>query len=259
MIQVIHRALDIVEFIAKDTTKEFGLGEISESLELNKGTCANIIKTLVNRGYLAQSGKKQGYKLGSGAYYLTGNYSNKKELLQVSREPMKEVQRKINECCILAIIKENKRYTLHKESSTQVLQVITNNEEKNVYLTATGRMILACMDTQEQELFIQKYGLPSEMWDGVEDKDDLIQELNKIKEKQLAIHYDGAHVVGVGAPIYKNGTVIASLGIYLPEVRFNYKLQELIFEEIGNTAKLISERIGMLPKKLDKEISSDQR
>lgn len=248
MIQVIHRALDILEFVAKDRNREFGLGEISESLELNKGTCANIIKTLVNRGYLDQSGKKQGYKLGSGAYYLTGNFSNKKELLQMSREPMKELRGKLNECCILAILKENKRYTVHKESSTQELQVITNNEEKNVYLTATGRMMLACMDTQEQELFIQKYGLPFDMWEGVGDKDDLMNELNKIKEKQLAIHYDGAHVVGVGAPIFKDDKIIASLGIYLPEVRFNYKLQELVFEEIGNTARLISERIGKLPK-----------
>jgi len=246
MIQVIHRALDIIEFIAKDPNKEFGLGEIAESLELNKGTCANIIKTLVNRGYLEQSGKKKGYKLGSGAYYLTGNFSNKKELLQVSKEPIKELQGKLNECCILAILKENMRYTLHKESSTQALQVITNNEEKNVYLTATGRMILACMNRKEQELFIQKYGLPDEMWEGVRNRDDLIKELDKIKEKQLAIHYDGAHVVGVGAPVYKNDEVIASLGIYLPEVRFNYKLQELIFEEIGKTARLISKKLGLL-------------
>ena len=249
MIQVIHRALDIIEFIAKDPGREIGLGKISESLELNKGTCANIIKTLVNRGYLEQSGKKQGYRLGPEAYYLTGNFSNKKELLQVSKELMKELQGELNECCILAILKENMRYTLHKESSTQELQVITNNEEKHVYLTATGRMILACMDRQEQELFIQKYGLPNEMWEGVGDKDDLMKELDKIKEKQLAIHYDGAYVVGVGAPVYKNEKVIASLGIYLPEVRFNYKLQELIFEEISNTARLISEKIGMLPTK----------
>ena len=245
MIQVIHRALDILEFISRDRTKEFGLGEIADSLELNHGTCANIIKTLVNRGYLEQSGKKQGYKLGSGAYYLTGNFSNKKELLQVSGEPMKELQEKLNECCILAILKENMRYTLHKESSTQELQVITNNEEKNVYLTATGRMILACMDRQEQELFIQKYGLPNEMWEGVRERGDLMKELDKIKEKQLAVHYDGAHVVGVGAPVYKNDKIIASLGIYLPEVRFNYKLQELVFSEICSTARLISEKIEM--------------
>lgn len=247
MIQVIHRALDIVELIARDPDKEFGLGEIAETLGLNKGTCANIIKTLVNRGYLDQSGKKKGYKLGSGAYYLTGNFSHKKELLQVSKEPLKELQEKLNESCILAIIRGNMRYTLYKETSTQALQVITDNEEKHVYLTATGRVMLACMDHQKRAHFIEKYGLPGEMWEGVRNKDDLMNELDKIKEKQLAIHYDGAYVVGVGAPIFQNEKVIASVGIYLPEVRFNYKLQELIFEEIGHTARLISERITKLP------------
>ena len=243
MIQVVHRALDIIEFVARDRNKEFGLGEISGNLGLNKGTCANIIKTLVSRGYLEQSGKKRGYKLGSGAYYLTGNFFLKDELLQVSREPMQELQAKLNECCILAVIKDNMRYTLHKVSSTQELQVITNNEEKHVYLTATGRMILACMDQQEREQFIQRYGLPEEMWNGVGDKHDLIRELEKIKNEQLAIHNDGAHVVGVGVPLYKKDKVIASLGIYLPEVRFTNPLQDLIFKEISHAARLISEKI----------------
>lgn len=243
MIQVIHRALDIIEFVARDRNKEFGLGEISEGLGLNKSTCANIMKTLMNRGYLDQSGKKRGYKLGSEAYHLTGNFFLKEELMKVSSEPMKELQAKLNECCILVVIKDNKRYTLHKVSSTQELQVISNNEEKHVYLTATGRMILACMGQHDQELFIQKFGLPGEMWEGVRDKNDLIKELDRIKEEQLAIHYDGAHVVGVGAPVYKNDTIIASLGIYLPEVRFTGELQELIFKEISKTAGFLSEKI----------------
>lgn len=243
MIQVINRALDIIELVAQDRHKEFGLGEISESLGLNKGTCANIMKTLVNRGYLDQAGKKRGYKLGPGAYHLTGSFYLKEELMQASGEAMKELQEKLNECCILAVLKDNLRYTLHKVSSTQVLQVITDNEEKHAYFTATGRMILACMDPRERELFIQSYGLPGEMWKEVEDKHDLIKELDRIKEAQLAIHNDGAHVVGVGAPVYKNNKIVASLGIYLPEVRFTNPLQKYIFQEISKTAKLISEKM----------------
>jgi DNA-binding IclR family transcriptional regulator len=244
MIQVIHRALDIIEFVARDRDKEFGLGEISEGLGLNKGTCANIMKTLVNRGYLEQSGKKRGYKLGSEAYYLTGNFFLKEALLKVSGEPMKILQGKLNECCILAVLKDDMRYTLHKVSSTQELQVITNNEEKHVYLTATGRMILACMDQPERELFIQKFGLPGDMWEGIGDKNDLDRSLDRIKAEQLAIHYDGAHVVGVGAPVYKNDKIIASLGIYLPEVRFSKSFRKLIYSEISQAASLISEKIS---------------
>jgi IclR family transcriptional regulator, KDG regulon repressor len=244
MIQVIHRALDILELVAKNRDKEFGLGEIADELRLNHGTCANIIKTLVVREYIEQSGKKRGYKLGPKSYYLTGNYSNKKELLQIAVEPVKALCAKLNESCILAIVKDNMRVTLHKELSTHELQVVTSGEEKNVYLTATGRIILACMNSGDRNNFIQKYGLPNDMWPDIKNEDDLIIELKKIKEKQLAIHNDGKHIIGVGAPIYKNEEVVASVGIYLPEARFTYKEQEKIFSEIKKAAQQISEEFN---------------
>jgi len=243
MIQVINRALNILELVSKERDRDFSLGEIANSLNLNASTCANIIKTLVNRGYLEQKGIKQGYKLGVQAYYLTGNFSNRKELLKASVIPLQELRDILNESCILTIMKENMRVTLHKELSSQELQVVSNGEEKNIYLTATGRIVLACQNINTQLDFIKKYGLPGSMWPEVINEKDLIDELNKIKRKQLAIHFDGAFIVGVGAPIYKNGDVVAAIGVYLPEVRFNYKMQERIFVEISKTAQLISEKM----------------
>ena len=243
MIQVINRALNILELVSKERDRDFSLGEIANSLNLNASTCANIIITLVNRGYLEQKGIKQGYKLGVQAYYLTGNFSNRKELLKASVIPLQELRDILNESCILTIMKENMRVTLHKELSSQELQVVSNGEEKNIYLTATGRIVLACQNINTQLDFIKKYGLPGSMWPEVINEKDLIDELNKIKRKQLAIHFDGAFIVGVGAPIYKNGDVVAAIGVYLPEVRFNYKMQERIFVEISRTAQLISEKM----------------
>lgn len=243
MIQVINRALDILEFVSKERKREFFLSEIANNLSLNTSTCANIIKTLVNRGYLEQQEKKQGYKLGPKAYYLTGNFSKKKELMKVSIAPMQELRDKLNESCILAIVKENMRVTLHKEISNHELQVVSNNEEKNVYLTATGRVILACLKDDARTHFIKKYGLPGTMWPGIKSENDLIDELDKIRKKQFAIHFDGAYIVGVGAPIYKNGDIVASVGVYLPEVRFTYNVQEQIFFEISKTAKQISNKM----------------
>ena len=243
MIQVINRALNILELVSKERDRDFSLGEIANSLNLNASTCANIIKTLVNRGYLEQKAIKQGYKLGAQAYYLTGNFSNRKELLKASAIPLQELRDKLNESCILTIMKENMRVTLQKELSSQELQVVSNGEEKNIYLTATGRIVLACQNISTQLDFIKKYGLPGSMWPEVKNEKDLIDELDKIKRKQLAIHFDGAFIVGVGAPIYKNGDVLAAIGVYLPEVRFNYKMQERIFVEISRTAQLISEKM----------------
>jgi DNA-binding IclR family transcriptional regulator len=246
MIQVIHRALNILELVARDRDKEHTLSEISDSLGLNHGTCANIIKTLLVRKYLEQTGKRQGYKLGQQAYYLTANYSNKRELLNVSVEPIKALCIKLNESCILAIVKENMRVILHKELGNHELQVVSSNKEKNVYLKATGRMILACMTQDEQSEFVRKFGLPNEMWPEVKNEEELFTELNKIKEKQCSVHYAESHIVEIGVPIYKKGKIVASLGVYLPEARFTYKAQEQIFSEINKTAHHITLEMGKL-------------
>lgn len=251
MIQVINRAFNILELIAKDKGKEHSLREIADNLNLNPSTCANIIKTLVNRGYLEQQGKKRGYKLGSQAYYLTGNYSNKRELLKVSTPLLQRLRDVLNESCILAVLKENMRVTLHKELSSQELQVISDNEEKNIYQTATGRVILACFNETKRMQFIKKFGLPNSMWIGVNNEKELIKELDKIREKQLAVHFDGAYTIGVGAPIYKNSKVVAAIGVYLPKMRFNHTIQKMIFNEISKTAQLISKKMTELNQKND--------
>ncbi len=244
MIQVIHRALDIMELIATDRSRLYTLSEISSQLKLNNGTCANIIKTLVSRGYIEQEGRKTGYRLGSMSYLLTGNYSHKQELLEAAKEPMNILSSSLNEGCILSVLKDNARILLHEIKSTHELQVI-NKKEKEAYLTSTGRMILACLEEKEQKEYIRKFGLPSpEVWNGIEDEEDLLLELTKIRKKQLATQISKAQIVGVAVPVFKNGKVIASLGIYLPETRYTSSFQERVLEELKNAGELINKRLN---------------
>ncbi|WP_373515471.1 helix-turn-helix domain-containing protein [Persicitalea sp.] len=62
MIQVIHRALDLLELIAIEPNQPKALGELADTLGLNHGTCANILKRLVNRGYVEQAAAKESIK-----------------------------------------------------------------------------------------------------------------------------------------------------------------------------------------------------
>lgn len=244
MIQVIHRALDILELIASDRSRLYTLGEISNQLKLNNATCANIIKTLVTRGYLEQEGRKTGYRLGAMAYLLTGNYSHKQELLDASIEPMNNLALSLNEGCILSVLKDNMRILLHEIKSTHELQVI-NKKEKEVYRTSTGRMILASMKEKEQKEYIQKYGLPSsDVWRGIEDEEDLLLELAKIRKKQMAVQKSNNQIVGVAVPIFINEKVIASLGVYLPETRYTASMQERVVEELKATADTINRKLN---------------
>ena len=244
MIQVVNRALDILELIAQDRSRLYTLSEVSSRLDLNKATCANIIKTMVTRGYLEQEGRMTGYRLGSMSYLLTGNYSHKQELLLEATEPINQLSDMLNESCILSVLKDDTRLVLYEVKSTHELQVI-NKKEKENYRTSTGRMMLACLEYKEQKEYIRKYGLPEPgIWTGVEDEEDLITELNKIRKKQLAVQVSKAQIVGLAVPIYKDEKVIASLGIYLPLSRYTPPMQEKVIEEIRKTGDLINTKLN---------------
>ena len=239
MIQVLNRALDILEFLSRNIDEERSLGEIADALQLNHGTCANIIKTMVNRGYIE---KKKGYMLGRQSYYLTNNFSNDAELVKCAVTPMKNLSTILNESCVLSVLKNNSRRTLHKETVERELQV-NPKDEINAYKTATGKLLLAYLEPADRNAYIKTYGLPGAMWEEIDSERALIDELQRINKAGYVIHYDEINIAGVAMPIFHKKQVIASLGVYLPGNRFTKTMKEQIIEHLAKTAKAISDKI----------------
>jgi DNA-binding IclR family transcriptional regulator len=79
MIQVIHRAFDVLELLASQPERVFSLGEIAEAAELNRGTCSNILKTLAARSYVTRLSGRGGYRLGSMASPWEGQAAQDRE------------------------------------------------------------------------------------------------------------------------------------------------------------------------------------
>lgn len=244
MIQVVNRALNILEFIAKDRSRIYPLNEIATQVNLNSGTCANIIKTLLSRGYLEQVGRKEGYKLGPMLYMLTGNHIHKQELLSASVEPMNKLRSLLNEGCMISYLKDNMREVLWELGSSHELQVI-NKKEKEAYNTSTGRAILAYMKPKEIEEFVEKYGLPLlEVWAEVRNIEDLFSELRKIRKDKMAIQIF-AQVIGFAVPIFKDGNIIASAGVYLPQSRCSPHFRKVIIDELAKIGDIINNAIDI--------------
>ena len=245
MIQVIKRALDVLEYCAKHPEKEHSLTDIAQHVGLHCSTCAHIVKTLVNRKYLEQVEHKKGYRLGSMAYYLTGNISFRGNLVDLAKPMMKEMCEMLNETVIIAVYskQDNTRVTLHTEYSSHELQVRTN-KGKNAYETATGRLIMAYLSKEDQMNIVKKHGLPTPFWKEVLTFEDFERELAKIREKGIAFHTTVSHVVGVAVPVFYKERVIASFGIYLPVVRFVGELKKLIIDQITFAAKKMSEQLN---------------
>src|SRR5690606_2764004 len=114
MIQVLNRALDIIELISKDTTRTFTLSEIADELQLNHATCANIIKTMVSRNFIEQIGHKKGYKLGYMLYQVVGNNSFEDKLKKAAEYYIADLTNKLSETSLLAILKGQSRLVVHE-------------------------------------------------------------------------------------------------------------------------------------------------
>lgn len=247
MVQVVNRAFDIVELISRQEGEPISLSEIADSLGLKQSTTANIIKTLVARQYIEHIGAKKGYRIGTKISELAKNNSEDKDILECSKEVMEHLTQLLEESCILGVIRNYKRYAIHAVYSSHDLQVKVRTE-RDIYETASGRLMLSFLSEREVDRIIKVNELPlEEIWPDATTKELLMTRLKEIRKKKLVItHLKNRHVKGFAAPVYFRGKVVASLSVFLPEVRCTEQKQQQIIVELKAAANQISDKLTIL-------------
>jgi DNA-binding IclR family transcriptional regulator len=244
MIQVIHRALNILEYVSEDGNKPKPMGQIAQDLGLNTATCANIIKTLVQRGYLEKSDLQKGYILGSQLKELQGKHQPHLKLIAAAKIQMDAISNQLNEKCLLAILKADKRLVIYKNNCTQAVQA-TTPDEKKAYDSSTGRLLVALMPEEALDKFVQTYGLPaSSIWPDADSSAKFMLQIQQIRKNRYALIEDSKQVIGIASPIYQQGELVASLSIYLPAFRFSNTVRKTMIQLCLASADEISTQLG---------------
>jgi len=243
MIQVIVRAVNILEFVAQHEKEPVPLFKIALHAGLSQPTTANIVKTLMEKGFLEQVSRKEGYRLGIAAYRLTGNASYDQDLIAASKEPMENLARQLNETTLLAQIRNNKRVILNIVESDQPLQVKTVMVA-NLYDTSSGRLLMAYLSPKELETLIKAIGYPQKKtWPGAQTMEGLKSQLQIITKNEFVQTLSIYHTVGFAVPVYKNSQVVAALSVFVPQSRYTDSHKEKIYKLIRSAAKKIRERL----------------
>ncbi|QEK51855.1 helix-turn-helix domain-containing protein [Pedobacter aquae] len=240
MIQVINRAIDILEYVANNPKEPKLMGHIADHLNLNTATCANIIKTLVDRGFLKKAEKEKGYLLGDNFTEIASGSFGYKQLLDRAEPELLLAQQALQENCLIAVLKENKRIILKHHIANQLIQA-TTADEKNAYDASTGRLLVAMLPDKELAQFIKRFGLPDKsIWPEASSRTQLLEQIAIIKKQGYVLIEDSVQVIGIGTPIYQNGKVVAGFSIYMPAFRFNHETKELMIKTALEAARHIS-------------------
>ena len=223
MIQVLDRAMRIIELLGENPGKTYPLSEIATTLSLDKGTCTRIVKSLSARGFVQQEAPRSGYQLGYRLYHLTGHPVDNAELTKIARKDIDSLGAALNETALLAVARNDKRVVLYSTTPDRNL-VVRANTERPIYSVCAGRVILAHYTPAHLEKCLIRLGLPSrEEWPEIYLSDSpgqaLANALARIKQNGYDILDDRHGIIGFAAPLFQGGHVVGSVGTYLPEGR----------------------------------------
>ena len=245
MSQVLARGLHILQRIARMPTEPTGLSAIAGELGLHPATCARILKTLVEEGFVEQIGPKKGYILGPAAYTLGANGPYRRDVALAAEPLLIELAREVEETLVLAGLSHGRWVTLCEVDGQQSIQVRPEvvSSHDTPYTTATGRVCLAFLSEDELAAVLARYGLPTEeRWPGSTTRESLDAARARIRSEAFAFRRsDGTMALAV--PVLEEGRAVAALGSYLPHFRYKGAHKKRLIAGLRRTAQAIAERV----------------
>ena len=248
MIQVVERALNVIDLLAKNPKKEYSLSEIATAFSLDKGTCTRIMKTLQAKGYAQQESPRGAYKLGYKFYQVIGHPVENEELTKIARKDVDALGEIFNETALLAVVSNDKRVVLYATTPDRDL-IVRTNLERGVYSVCAGRVIIAHYTPAHLDRLLNRLGLPTqEEWPEIYQHDNPWQELSnaltRIKQNGYDILDDRKGITGFAAPLFRNNHVVGCLGLYLPNERL--KEPKKILKALLKSAASVNQKLANL-------------
>lgn len=242
MIQVLERAEKILTYLSENRKREVPLTEIADNLDINRATCANILKTLRELGLIEQMSYRKGYILGDKIYSIAG-VENDPDRLKVLLKPLIDnLCKEVNESVMLTVIRDDQRYHIYNAEAYHALQAKIIYQ-MGVWQATTAKVIIAQYDNKKLDDFLKLVGMPGDVWPEIKNRRDLDEALEEIRKNRCFTVINN-HFACMAAPIYKNGEVIASIGYYLPDVRLTDTTRPILEAKLEEAAEKADALLG---------------
>lgn len=233
MVGVLVKAFHALEAMA-EAGEPMPLRDISKLTRLPKGTLFRILQTLHTLGYVNQVEETSYYYLTSQVSHL-GRNARQEDLKMMALPLMKQLQTKFNETVNLGILEGMfVYYVAVLEAQRPLAWRVPTGTRDMFYSTALGRAIAAHLTAPLRDTLLDRTNLKSRTASTVENKAQLEAILDKVQADGVSfdLEENDAGVVCVGAPLFVNKRVVASVSLSIPSSRYTAALGEEVAEEM---------------------------
>jgi DNA-binding IclR family transcriptional regulator len=222
--QSLQRAIAILDCF-RDIQPQLGVREIARQLDLHPSTVGRLLTTLTSQGILNQDKETHRYRMGSKVLKWGSVYMSNVDLRTEARPYLEDLHRVTQETVHLDIPDGVSRICIDRiESPHRLRWVAQIGERMPYYASASGKVMLAFMPTQQQKSIVKSTPMERLTPNTTTDPKILFQELEGIRKRGYAVS-EGERVEGVSciaAPLFEPaGKVIGGITISGPMTRFS--------------------------------------
>lgn len=247
-VQVLDRAINILEFIGRQRNGEAGLPELSVAMHLHKTTTHRIAHVLESHGLLRRDIESNRYRLGLHLYDLGCQAIEHVDIRDEARPLMARVAFEVGETVHLALLDRAEVLYIERFEAQRSLTMGSKLGARNpVYCTSLGKAILAFTPEEEVDQILSQSRMEPRTSKTITNVLALKRDLAKIRGRGYSIDdeeiEEGIRCIGV--PVL-NGSqfAIAAISVSGPSSRITPDRFEVIGETISKAATELSSRMG---------------
>lgn len=243
----VERALDVLNLFADDATRDLGVTEIAEQLDLSKAVVHRIVSSFRVKDYLEVDEETRRYRLGPRILTLGLSYLNRMDVQDTARDALLELVERTNETATQSVRAGWQRVYVAQQTPTRDIKMVVQlGAGFPLHAGASSKALLAFMTPELREAYIKRGPLEAVTDLTTTDPAALEAELAEIRQRGYAESL-GERQAGAGsvaAPVFDHtGQVISVISVCGPIERFRDEVDECA-KHLLEVTEATSRRLG---------------
>jgi len=257
MINSVKKAMDILAYLSNSPEESVPLKKLSQDLGLNKSTCSHILDTLCTSLFVERVSRKDGYRLGAGAYMLTRYGRYQESLIEICSPVIKWLNDQLDATVFLTVVCDGMKYIIFHIDSEEHIDIHHSEIiQGNIETTASGLLMMAYMDTESLERVASRSNR-KECWGAISAA--MENQLRKIRGNGYAQVSDEAEKrQSFAFRIWDGNRTVASIGVLYPNSKNTQEMRRKVIVQGKTAAAEVSRRLMFKNEKYSEVCQEEQ-
>jgi len=247
-LSTLAKGLRIIEILSEEGN--LSAAELGRRLGIDRTSSRRYLSTLLREGYLRKDDNSR-YRLSYKIFELGTKAANLYSLRDDAYPLMRGIAWRFNKTVNFGCLQGEDVVYLEKAESSEILRIDCRiGSRAPAYCTALGKAILAFLPLEELERYLQKTPLRAYTAGTITNREDLIKELQLVREEGVAVDKEEL-VVGLrclGAPVFdRHGYPRYAISVCDIAARMGHDQVEELKKEIRAVCQLVSSRLIQEP------------